>query len=79
MVMALVEYATISVPIEVKKVLEKGKGENEWGKYLLDLYVEIKRLKSKKAFDRLADTLTDEDLNAILESGEVFRKRFKLR
>ena len=72
-------YATISVPVEVKKVLEKAKGGDEWGKFLLNLYAEVKRLKSKKAFDELVSTLTDEDLEAILESSREFRERFTFR
>ena len=73
------KYATISVPVEVKKVLEKAKGGDEWGKFLLNLYAEVKRLRSKRAFEELAGTLTDEDLKAILESSREFRERFKFR
>ena len=73
------KYATISVPVEVKKVLEKAKGKDEWGKFLLNLYAEVKRLKSKKAFEELASTLTDEDLKAIVESSREFRERFAFR
>ena len=73
------KYATISVPVEVKKVLEKAKGGDEWGRFLLKLYAEVKRLKSAKAFGELVETLTDEDLNAIVESSREFRERFSLR
>ena len=73
------KYATISVPVEVKKVLEKAKGEDEWGKFLLNLYAEVKKLRSKRAFEELAGTLTDEDLKAILESSREFRERFTFR
>ncbi|MDI6905809.1 MAG: hypothetical protein QMD13_10105 [Candidatus Bathyarchaeia archaeon] len=73
------KYATISVPIEVKKALEKAKGKDEWGKFLLNLYDEVKRLKSKKAFEQLASTLTEEDLIVILKSSEEFRERFAFR
>lgn len=55
-------YATISVPIEVKKALEKAKGKDEWGKFLLNLYAETKRLKSKKAFEQLTNALTEEEM-----------------
>lgn len=37
------KYSTISVPVEVKKALEKAKGEDEWGKFLLTLYRDVKR------------------------------------
>lgn len=73
------KYATISVPADVKRLLEKVKGRDEWGKFLLNLYAEVKRLKSKRAFEELASTLTDEDLKAILESRKEFRERFTFR
>ncbi|MCS4540962.1 MAG: hypothetical protein HY929_01365 [Euryarchaeota archaeon] len=73
------KYATISVPVDVKKLLEKAKGRDEWGSFLLKLYAEVKRLKSKKAFEELANTLTGEDLKAIIESSKEFRERFAFR
>jgi predicted CopG family antitoxin len=73
------KYVTISVPTEIKKVLEEAKGENEWGEFLLNLYAEVKRLRSEEAFKQLARTLTDEDLKAIIESSREFRERFALR
>jgi predicted CopG family antitoxin len=73
------KYVTISVPVDVKKLLEKAKGRDEWGSFLLKLYTEVKRLKSKKAFEELASTLTDQDLKAIIESSKEFRKRFAFR
>ena len=76
---SLGKYVTISVPADVKKLLEKVKGRDEWGKFLLNLYAEVKRLKSKRAFEELASTLTDEDLKAILESSKEFRERFTFR
>lgn len=79
MVITLGKYATISVPADVKKLLEKVKGKDEWGSFLLNLYAEVKKLKSKKAFEELANTLTDEDLKAILESRREFRERFTFR
>jgi predicted CopG family antitoxin len=79
MVISLAKYATISVPVEVKKVLEKVKGGDEWGEFLLKLYSEVKRLKSEKAFTQLANILTDEDLKTIVESAKEFRERFALR
>ena len=79
MVTALAKYSTISVPADIKNLLEKAKGDNEWGEYLVSLYAEAKRLKSKKAFDELAKTLTDKDLNVIRESSKELRERFKLR
>jgi len=77
--MKLGKYVTISVPADVKKFLEKAKGGDEWGKFLLNLYFEVKRLKSKRSFEELANMLTEEDLKAILESSREFRERFGFR
>lgn len=73
------EYATISVPRDVKKVLEEAKGRREWGEFLLDLYAEGRRLRSKRAFEQLAKALTKEDLESILDSKREFREGFSLR
>lgn len=73
------KYVTISVPAEIKKILEEAKRDNEWGEFLLNLYAEVKRLRSEQAFKQLAQTLTDEDLRAIIESSREFREGFALR
>lgn len=73
------KYATISVPVEVKKILEKAKGEREWGEFLLSLYREAERLKGNKAFEELAKMLTKMDLENIMESSREFRERLALR
>jgi predicted CopG family antitoxin len=73
------KYVTISVPAEIKKILEEAKRGNEWGEFLLNLYAEVKRLRSEEAFKQLARTLTDEDLKAIIESSKEFRERFAFR
>jgi len=70
---------TISVPAEIKKILEEAKRDNEWGEFLLNLYAEVKRLRSEQAFKQLARTLTDEDLKTIIESSKEFRERFAFR
>ncbi len=72
-------YTTISVPAEVKRILEEAKGEEEWGDFLLKLYMEAKRLKAKESFEKLAEKLTEEEIESILKSRKEFRKRFKLR
>ncbi len=72
------KYATISVPSDVKKRLEKAKGNKEWGDFLLELYTERKLLKSKKAFEEASNLLTEEELKAISESSEDFRENFAL-
>ena len=79
MVLTLTKYATISVPVDVKNLLEKAKGKEEWGEFILKLYTETQRLKSKKAFEELTKILTEEDLKAITESSKEFRDRFAFR
>lgn len=70
------KYATISVPVNVKKRLEKAKGNKEWGDFLLELYTERRLLKSKKAFEEVSSLLTAEDLKSMTESSEEFREKF---
>ena len=72
------KYVTISVPADVKERLEKAKGDKEWGEFLLELYTEGRLLKSKKAFEELANLLTKEDIKTMTESSEEFRERFSL-
>jgi predicted CopG family antitoxin len=73
------EYSTISIPKDVKKHLEKAKGNKEWGEFILDLYKDAQYQKSKKAFDELANMLKDEDLKTIARSSKEFRANFALR
>jgi predicted CopG family antitoxin len=73
MALCMSKYATISVPAEVKKRLEKGKGDKEWGDFLLELYTERKLLK---AFEEMANLLTAEDLKSMTKSSEEFREKF---
>jgi predicted CopG family antitoxin len=75
----LSKYATISVPVEVKKKLEEMKGEKDWGEFLIETCTEGQRVKSKKALAELRQLLSDEDLEAIRESSREFRENFKLR
>jgi len=75
----LTKYATISVPADIKNLLEKAKGKEEWGEFILNLYTETRRLKSKKAFKELTEILTEEDLKTMTESSKEFRERFAFR
>jgi hypothetical protein len=78
-VLTLTKYATISVPADIKNLLEKAKGKEEWGEFILNLYTETRRLKSKKAFKELTEILTEEDLKTMTESSKEFRERFAFR
>jgi len=73
------KYATISVPVEVKKRLEELKGEKEWGEFLLESCNEGHILKGKNAFQELRQLLSKEDLKAMRESSKEFRESFKFR
>jgi predicted CopG family antitoxin len=73
------KYATISVPVEVKKHLEKAKGNKTWGEFLLEMCTEWQRLKSEKAFHELRRFLSKDDLKSIRESSKEFREQFALR
>ncbi|MFP3951086.1 MAG: hypothetical protein ACLFVP_02945 [Candidatus Bathyarchaeia archaeon] len=72
-------YSTISVPVEVKKILDEARGNREWGEYLLDLYKEAEISKRTAAFQRLIDLLDEEDLQRLEESSREFREEFVLR
>jgi hypothetical protein len=73
------KYATISVPADVKKVLEKAKGRYEWGEFLLSLYSEATGFNSRRAFEELTGLLTTEDLEPILRSSREFGERLAFR
>ena len=75
----LSKYATISVPVEVKKRLEELKGDKNWGEFLLETCSEGQRAKSIRALKELRKLLSDKELEAIHESSREFRENFKLR
>jgi len=75
----LSKYATISVPVDVKKRLEEMKGKKEWGEFLLETCTEGHEVQSKKAFEELRQLLSKDDLKAMRESSKEFRENFKLR
>ena len=72
-------YSTISVLREVKELLEREKGDKDWSNFLLELYRETRASKSRSAFERLRQLLTEEDLNSIERSSGEFREGFELR
>lgn len=72
-------YSTISVPEEVKKALERAKGEKEWGAFLLDLLAEADMARRSRAFKKLVEKFSDEDLESIIESSEELRESLKFR
>jgi len=75
----LSRYSTISVPEEVKKALERAKGEKEWGAFLLDLLAEADMARRSRAFKKLVEKFSDEDLESIIESSEELRESLKFR
>jgi predicted CopG family antitoxin len=79
LVTKLGKYATISVPVEVKKRLEEAKGNKTWGEFLLEMCTEWQQLKSEKAFHELKRLLSKDDLKSIRDSNKEFREQFALR
>ena len=61
------KYSDISVPIEVKKCLQREKGSETWGDFLLEKCLEYRKLRDKEAFEELRRLLTNKDLRAIRE------------
>ncbi|MCW4050760.1 MAG: hypothetical protein NWE89_13600 [Candidatus Bathyarchaeota archaeon] len=70
------KYSTISVPIEVKEMLKKKKGERNWGEYLFELFMVAERTKKDQAFNELIKLLDENDLRKIEESSKSFREDF---
>jgi len=73
------KFSTISVPVDVKAILQEAKGDLEWGPFLLSLYMNCSKLRSEKAYKELKQLLSGEDLSEIELSSKEFRKSFKLR
>lgn len=73
------DYATISVPREVKKELETMKKGREWGEFLAELAHQAKKLKGRRAFDELSALLSEDELNRIDRSTKEFREGLNLR
>lgn len=67
-------YVTISVLREVKEILEKHKGDQDWSSFLLKLLTEARELKARVSFEESRRTLSDEDLEGILRSSKEFRE-----
>ena len=72
------KHSTISIPREVKKALERAKGDRTWGRFLMNLYNEAENARRSRAFDELAESLTEEDLEAIAVSSREFRERARI-
>ena len=71
------DFSTISIPREVKRLLEEAKGDKEWGPYLLELYYEAERARRRDPFNKLAELL-DEDLDSIEGSSREFREKLRI-
>jgi predicted CopG family antitoxin len=74
----LSNYSTISVPGDVKKVLEETKGDRDWGRFLMDLYQEAEKARRTRAFNELAEMLTEEDIESIADSSKELREKLKI-
>jgi hypothetical protein len=72
------KYTTISVPIEVKKQLKILKKERTWNDFLLESSNEWQQVKGERAFKKLRELLTKEDLKEIEDSSREFREKISL-
>ncbi len=73
------KYSTISVPEDVKTILEKRKGDKEWGEYLIEIYEAAEEERRRRAFEKMREMLTEEDYESMRRSSEGFRERLRLR
>ncbi len=73
------KYSTISVPEDVKTILEKRKGDKEWGEYLIEIYEAAEEERRRRAFEKMREMLTEEDYESMRRSSEEFRERLRLR
>jgi len=48
----LSDYSTISLPKKIKEILDKDRGDVDWGEYLLRLYREAKEKRRREAFEK---------------------------
>ncbi|MCD6357177.1 MAG: hypothetical protein J7L75_01205 [Thermoproteales archaeon] len=60
-------------------MLEKDKGDETRGSYLLKLYRQAKIARRERAFRELRELLSEEDLRRIEEESMEFRESFRLR
>ena len=67
------------MPKKIKEILDKDRGDMDWGEYLLRLYMEAKEKRRREAFEKLRRTLSKEDLERILEEYKKFREEFRFR
>ncbi len=67
----MIKYTTITVKSEVKKELEKYKGEKSWDDFLLNLLREYIRLRRVKAAKELEESFTKEELDKL---EEIFKQ-----
>jgi len=74
----LTKYATISVPVEVKRRLEIAKGNKTWAEFFLEICGE-QQPKGERAFHELTRLLSKEELKTMRESSKEFREKFSLR
>ena len=67
------------MPKKIKEILDKDRGDMDWGEYLLRLYMDAKEKRRREAFEKLRRALSEEDLERILREHEKFRKELRFR
>jgi hypothetical protein len=59
--------------------LKRTRGTGTGAEYLLSLYDEAKAEKRARAFKKLRELLSEDDLERILEESRLFRRGFAFR
>ncbi len=74
----MLEYTTITVSRETKRMLERLKGEKTWDEFLLEMAFEYRKVKAEKAREYVKKyVITDDEVDVILGGVEEDRKLWK--
>ncbi len=77
--MIMKKFSTIPVSVEVKKILEKAKGERTWDEFLISLLKTANLARRLHAAEELEKRFDDDLERAIKESIEESRRRLRFR
>ena len=73
------KYTTISISMDVKKMLDNLRGDKNWSEFLRDLVLENMRLKRILAARKIQERFNERVEKSIMESHLAFKKSFRLR
>lgn len=73
------KYTSITIKNEVKKELEKFKGNKSWDEFLINLLKEYVRLKKFEAAKELEKSFTQKELEMLEEILKREKSKWKLK